>query len=45
MFMATVCKKCGGVIPDLIIGGGLSEYSDCKNHNKPEVNIKWGPKY
>jgi len=37
--MAMVCKKCGGIIPDM----GLTpmERSDCKNHRKGEVNIKY----
>ncbi len=29
--MAMICKKCGGVIPDIVIGG---ERSECKNHTK-----------
>lgn len=32
------CKKCGGIIPDMMFH--LSDRNDCKNHTKPEVNIK-----
>ena len=35
--MAMHCKKCGGIIPDIIFDGG--DRSDCKNHSKPEINI------
>lgn len=36
--MAMKCKECGGIIPDIMINGG--DRNDCKNHKKPEVNIK-----
>ncbi len=36
--MATCCKKCGGVIPDIVFSG--EDRNDCKNHSKPEINIK-----
>jgi threonine synthase len=39
--MATICKKCGGTVPDIIPNGNLSDYSDCKNHRKPEINFKY----
>lgn len=36
--MAMFCKKCGGIIPDVVIG--MSEDRlDCKNHTKPEINF------
>ena len=38
--MAMFCKKCGGIIPDVMIGVANNfERNDCKNHHKPEVNI------
>lgn len=37
--MAMHCDKCGGIIPDVAIGGN-KDTSDCKNHTKREVNIK-----
>ena len=38
--MAMFCKKCGGIIPDVMIGVNNDiERNDCKNHNKPEVNL------
>jgi len=36
--MATICKKCGGIIPDVVFGGNRN---DCKKHIKPEINIKY----
>ena len=35
--MATICKECGGVIPDIIFNGKISD--GCKNHTKRIVNI------
>ncbi len=35
--MAMICKKCGGIIPDVMFG--LGDRNDCKNHSKGEVNI------
>ncbi len=35
--MAMHCKKCGGIIPDLMLNG--MKRNDCKNHTKPEVNL------
>jgi len=40
--MAVICKKCGGIIPDIMFGG--SDRNDCKNHKKPEVDIINGGK-
>lgn len=37
--MATICKKCGGLIPDVVYGG-LSR-NDCKNHIKVKVDVKY----
>ena len=34
--MAMKCDKCGGVIPDICLKG---DRSDCKNHERPEINI------
>jgi len=34
--MATICKKCGGIIADVSIDG--ADLHDCKNHKKREVN-------
>ena len=36
--MATKCKKCGGLIPDVTYGGASS--NDCKNHIKVKVDVK-----
>jgi len=35
--MATICKKCGGIIPD--IGLSIIERNECEHHHKPEINI------
>lgn len=40
--MAMICNECGGIIPDIMFNG--KERNDCKNHNKPEVNIKYNKK-
>ncbi len=37
--MATNCKKCGGIIPDIILGHP-SDGTDCKYHRNGELNIK-----
>ena len=37
--MAMNCKKCGGIIPDIVYDG---DRHDCKTHRKPEINIKIG---
>ncbi len=36
--MAMICKKCGGIIPDIVYGGDIN---DCKNHRKGEVNVEY----
>lgn len=39
--MATICKKCGGIVADIDFGG---DRNDCKRHNQGEINIpckKW----
>ena len=36
--MATICKKCGGIIPDVFVPNAYDR-SLCKNHTKPNVNI------
>jgi len=36
--MAMICKKCGGIIPDIMMNG--EDRNDCNNHSKGEVNIK-----
>ena len=43
--MAMNCKKCGGIMPDIMIGVDSFERSDCKNHTKPEINIREPKKY
>lgn len=42
--MAMVCKKCGGIIPDVCFGpnGEIGDRNDCRNHTKPEINVKIG---
>ena len=35
--MAVICKKCGGVVPDYMLGG--EDRNDCKNHHKPKSDI------
>ena len=38
--MATICKECGGIIPDIIFNTPLIGFrDDCKNHDKGEINI------
>lgn len=37
--MAMKCKKCGGLIPDIIYGN--LNRNDCKNHIKPKIDIKY----
>jgi hypothetical protein len=34
--MAMRCKKCNGIIPDIMLNG--QERNDCKHHIKPEIN-------
>jgi len=34
--MATICKKCGGIIPDICIQD-LGHEGDCKYHRKSEI--------
>ncbi len=36
--MAMICNECGGIIPDVMLNG--KRRCECKNHIKPEVNIK-----
>jgi hypothetical protein len=38
MKMAMRCKKCGGVIPDIVLEGNRS---DCKCHIKPNIDVKF----
>lgn len=35
--MATICKRCGGIIPDIMLGN--KRYNDCKNHHKTKEGI------
>lgn len=37
--MAVICKKCGGIIPDFMLGNNKFR-SDCKNHMKQHYDIK-----
>ena len=39
--MAMNCKKCGGIIPDVMIDVSAIDRGDCKHHTKPEINIKF----
>lgn len=36
--MAMICKKCGGIIPDIMLN--REDRNDCKNHTKPEINVE-----
>jgi hypothetical protein len=38
--MAMKCKKCNGIIPDVVFDG--RDRNDCKNHikRKPDINLK-----
>lgn len=36
--MAMICKKCGGIIPDIVFGG--TNRNDCKHHIKQHYDIK-----
>jgi hypothetical protein len=36
--MAMRCKRCGGIIPDVMVGG--KDRCDCENHTKPDVDVK-----
>lgn len=36
--MAMICKKCGGIIPDIMVCG---DREDCKNHRKHKPDIKF----
>lgn len=36
--MATKCRKCGGIIPDVVYGG--KDIYDCKNHIKTKDTFK-----
>ena len=36
--MAMRCKKCGGIIPDIMLDV-KDDRTDCKNHTKSEINI------
>ena len=36
--MAMKCNKCGGLIPDVLIGG--KSRNDCKNHTKVHIDVK-----
>ena len=35
--MAMICKKCGGIIPDIVVGVG--DRNDCRCHKRKELNI------
>ena len=37
-----ICNECGGIIPDVMFGMG--KRNDCKNHQKPEINIPYKKK-
>lgn len=37
--MATICEKCGGIIPDIMFH--FNDINDCKNHIKPTLNISY----
>ncbi len=36
-----ICNECGGVIPDVMFGVPTIERGDCKNHNKPDIDIRF----
>lgn len=38
--MATKCWECGGLIPDVVIGRRNNK-NDCKNHIKPNIDVKY----
>jgi len=40
MKMAMKCKKCGGIIPDVVLGGKITDMNNCKNHIKRHVDVK-----
>ena len=39
--MATRCKKCGGIIPDIMLGDIKGNRGDCKNHIPILPDIKY----
>jgi len=41
--MATICKKCGGLIPDVVFGH--QNRNDCKNHIKKKSTFKRPDRY
>jgi len=38
--MVMICKKCGGIIPDIMING--KDRNDCKNHKKIKNDFEFG---
>jgi len=36
--MAMICKKCGGIIPDIVFGN--KDRNSCKNHVKQHYDVK-----
>lgn len=41
--MAMHCSKCGGIVPDLVIGGNPMDRMNCENHSHPEINVRRRP--
>jgi hypothetical protein len=37
--MAMKCKRCNGIIPDMMLGG--KDRNDCENHIKRKPDINW----